>query len=311
MNRFINLAIAVLIAALVSPPARTVAAESDALASARDLYAAAEYEHALELLNRLPAEGEGGDSLRAISEYRAYCLLALGRSAEAERAIAAVVMAAPLYQPPSSSVSPRVRSAFRDVRRRLLPEIIRTKYAAAKAMFDAREFTQARDAFGVVLATLADPEVASLEGQSGLADLGTLAVGFRDLSISATPAPALAARPLPVSVATWTAATASPIAEPRLYTVDDPGVVAPAAIRQTFPPFEFRTETPRTGVLDLVIDETGAVETAVMRVSVTLQYDQLLLAATTKWRFAPATVDGSPVRYRRLVQVSVQSSSSQ
>ena len=55
-------------------------------------------------------------------------------------------MADPLYQP-SSEVSPRVRTAFSDVRRRLLPSIIPQQYAKAKAAlgdkFDVRRFHNA------------------------------------------------------------------------------------------------------------------------------------------------------------------------
>jgi len=59
-----------------------------------------------------------------IEEYRAFCLLALGRTAEAERAMEAVVAAAPSFRPTDADLSPRVRAVFSDVRRRTLPRII-------------------------------------------------------------------------------------------------------------------------------------------------------------------------------------------
>src|SRR5262245_49080613 len=95
MNRWIDVAIALVIAAIISIPAKAL----DSLTAARDLYAAAEYEDALAVLNRLQPTASAPDERRTIEQYRAYCLLALGRSADAEKAIAAVVAATPLYKP--------------------------------------------------------------------------------------------------------------------------------------------------------------------------------------------------------------------
>ena len=100
--RLIDIVLAALVAAVVSIPTRA----ADSLADARDLYAAAEYEDALALLNKLQPGEHPAEERRAIEQYRAYCLLALGRSADAEQAIAAVVNATPLYKPSGSDVSP-------------------------------------------------------------------------------------------------------------------------------------------------------------------------------------------------------------
>ena len=77
------------------------------------------------MLNDLrPAEAGGASADRkSIEQYRSLCLLALGRGSEAESAIAAVVTADPAYLPGDAEASPRVRAAFSDVRRRLLPDI--------------------------------------------------------------------------------------------------------------------------------------------------------------------------------------------
>ena len=50
---------------------------------ARELYAAAEYEDALTILNRLRQTPSKPEDVRTIDQYRAFCLLALGRAAEA------------------------------------------------------------------------------------------------------------------------------------------------------------------------------------------------------------------------------------
>src|SRR5262245_14409537 len=116
---------ALFLAAIIAP--EVVIAE-DSLSAARDLYAAAEYENALAALDRLRMGGVKADDGRAVEQYRAFCLLALGKSSEAAQAIEAVVSADPSYFPSNSDVSPRVRAAFSDVRRRLLPDVAQQKY---------------------------------------------------------------------------------------------------------------------------------------------------------------------------------------
>src|SRR5918997_434990 len=78
----------------------------ETLATARGLYSAAAYEDALQVLDRLEARSQPGDRL-AIHQYRAFCLLALGRTSEAERAIETVVSTEPSYHPSSLDASPR------------------------------------------------------------------------------------------------------------------------------------------------------------------------------------------------------------
>ena len=94
----------------------SVRAADDSIAAARDLYASAAYEDALAVLNRLRAAGQTGHDAEAVEEYRAFCLLALGRSTEAQDAIAAVVTAEPSFNPSGAEVSPRIRTAFSDDR---------------------------------------------------------------------------------------------------------------------------------------------------------------------------------------------------
>src|SRR4051794_25668598 len=103
-------------------------ADQDSLTAARELYANAAYEDALAVLSHLPPD-RPAEEARTIAQYRAFCLLALGRTGEAERAIEAVVQSAPTFRPADSDLSPRVRTAFVDVRRRMLPAIIQQQYA--------------------------------------------------------------------------------------------------------------------------------------------------------------------------------------
>ena len=66
------------------------------LTAARDLYASARYDEALAVLSGLPSDVVATDR-KSIEQYRSLCLLALGRSTEAESAIAAVITADPLF----------------------------------------------------------------------------------------------------------------------------------------------------------------------------------------------------------------------
>lgn len=275
------------------------ASAQDSLASARDLYASAAYEDALAVLNRLHTSDTRADESRVIEQYRAFCLLALGRSQEAEHAIEAVVAAEPSYHPSTADVSPRVRSAFSDVRRRMLPAIIQQQYADAKTAFDHRQFASAADGFSKVLDALADPDVGPAAAEPPLSDLHTLAVGFHDLSVQAaapppTPTPAPQAPP-----------PARPAA-PRIYELSDPDVRPPVTLTQTLPVYPTRPVPIGHGTLEIIIDEAGAVESAMMRSTVNSLYDTLALTATRGWRYKPATLNGVPVKFRKDIIITLK-----
>jgi len=277
----------------------------DSLASARDLYASAAYEDALAVLNRLHTTEQRPADGRIIEQYRAFCLLALGRGTEAEHAIEAVVSAEPTYHPSNADVSPRVRTSFSDVRRRMLPSIIQQSYAEAKASFDRREFAAAADKFGKVLDALADPDVGAAAKQPPLSDLHTLAVGFHDLAVQAsapppvpTPAPVAAPQPVTLNAAT-------PAAK-KVYTVVDTDAVPPVTINQSMPLYPTRPVPPGKGTLEIVIDESGVVESALIRASVNSLYDMLALQATRSWRYKPATVNGVPAKFRKDIIITLK-----
>ena len=277
-----------------------VAAGEDSLSAARELYASAAYEDALAVLDRLPASPRTQEETRGIDQYRALCLLALGRTAEAERSIEAVVAGDPAYRL-AADVSPRVRAAFTDVRRRMLPTLVQQKYAVAKAAFDRKEFAVAAAGFNETLLVMTDPDVEAAAGKPPLSDLRTLASGFRDLAVTAAAPPPLPASP----PAPAPAVPPAPIV-PRVYTAADANVVPPMAIRQELPAFPGQLIVPRTGLIEVVVDETGAVETARMAQPITRQYDALALAAAKNWQYRPAMMNGMPVKYRKAIQISVK-----
>jgi TonB family protein len=273
----------------------------DPVGAARELYATARYDEALAALNDLkPAEATVADR-RSIEQYRSLCLLALGRESEAEGAIAAVVTADPSYQPSETEASPRVRTAFSEVRRRLLPDIATSRYTEAKAAYDRKDYAGAVKLFRRVLSLLDDPDMGGR-----LPDLRILSSGFLDLSVAAS-APSPEPKKEPVGPAPPPAADTEAELN-RIYTTDDRNVTPPVAVRQELPrvPQGIAKQARPRGVLELVIDEMGRVIGMTMRESVHPMYDTLVLAAARDWRYQPATLQGQPVRYRKLIQVNVQ-----
>jgi len=312
MKRFlIALALAVLAAGTsvaaqssFASGAASAGRDSSSLTAARELYASARYDEALVVLNALkPRDGAASADLKTIEQYRSLCLLALGRADEAESAIAAVVTADPFFAPTESEASPRVRSAFSDVRLKLLPGIAAARYEAAKLAFDRKEGANAERMFRELVKLLEDPQM-----NGRLPDMRVLATGFLQLAIAAAappPEPKPEPKPAPTAAATPTAPAAA--VEPRVYGSDDAGVVAPVTIRQEVPnvPTAIAAMTRERGLLDITIDEQGRVVSMALRMSIHPMYDKLLMNAVRDWKYRPATMNGVPVRFRKIVQITL------
>ena len=300
-NYVAGCAIAVL--ATAAHPVTAFAAD-DSVAAARDLYASAAYDDALKMLEQLLGQSHTREEGRAIGMYRILCLVAVGRGPDAERAIEALVQQEPLYRPAMDDLSPRMRTAFTEARKRLLPGIIQQQYRDAKAAFDRQEFAAAAASFSQVLEGLADPELADAAAVPPLSDLRTLAGGFQDLSAKAAAPPP--PPPAPIVVEAPPPPPAAPVRDyRRLYMVGDDGIVPPTPIRQAFPRFAGRVLNAATGIIDVVIDATGNIESVKLRVGVDPRFDAQLIAAAERWQFKPATVDGVPVRFLKSVQINL------
>lgn len=305
------LVLAVLSAALAAP---RPAAAQDALGGARTLYAAARYDEALALLDRLRlSAAPAPDQALAVEKYRALCLLALGREEEADSAFAGVVVVDPTYLPDTREVSPSVRAFYRGVRRRMLPGIVRARYAEAKAAYDRRDYPEAAARFDTLARLLADDDM-----EPGHEDLRDLADGFAELShqkARATDPTIDASVPSPATSAVVAAAARSaPLPateaapEGTVYGPGAPGVTPPVAVREDVPPppSDARLMGRARALLEVVIDERGFVTSAVIRESIYSEYDRLLVAAAGDWRYEPARLDGAPVSYRKVVEVTVR-----
>ncbi|HXI31383.1 MAG TPA: hypothetical protein VNG89_23260, partial [Vicinamibacterales bacterium] len=120
----------------------TALVAQDPLSAARDLYASAAYEDALSALERIDG-GAPPDVARQIDEYRAFCLFALGRTRDAESVAETVIRRQPLAALDTADTSPRLERIFMDVRRRLLPSLIREQFRSARSALDRRSFDAA------------------------------------------------------------------------------------------------------------------------------------------------------------------------
>ena len=89
------------------------------------------------------------------------------------------------------------------------------------------------------------------------------------------------------------------VAPDHVYDSNDPDVVPPKILRAQMPehPIDGVASEPR-GVLELLIDQTGAVQQARLVPDSRRLQDRLMVSAAKTWRFAAARRDGQPVRYR-------------
>ena len=289
------------ILAVVALSAATGRAQEASLAAARDLYGAAEYASALKMLTTLSGADTSKADLQTIDLYRALCLLALGNTTEANKVIESMLMIDPLYRPDTTDLPPRVRTAFTDARKRMLPALVQQRYLVARAAFEAKNYAAAAVGFQVVLSGLADPDLVIASAQPPLSDLKVLASGFHELASKATPpveppveAPPPVAPPVPERPA-----------GPAIYGPEDVNVVPPRTIRQTVPPFPGRVLLAGSSAMDIIINENGTVDSVTIVTSLNAQYDRMAMNAARNWQYKPATLNGTPVKYRKRLQLTV------
>jgi TonB family protein len=249
----------------------------------KSLYAAAEYDKALEAVAPL-------DTVEA-QQYKALCLLALGRQADANTAIEALVTASPTFVPSSEDAPPRFVELVTKVRQKLLPGLARRAFADGRERYTAKETDEALKRFTLVLTLLSDPAFTDSNTKQ---DLETLAKGFIDLARAAAPPvkPAPVAEPIPAGAA---APAPTPTAAPK--------VTVPVALVQTVPPMPLDIAARAGGrlVLVVLIDAAGKVTEATVKESVHPRYDRMVTQATRDWRYTPATRDGVPIPSEQIV----------
>jgi TonB family protein len=311
----------------------------DPLSVAKDLYASAAYEDALSALARI--KDAGPDLAQQVDQYRAFSLFALGRTAEAESVFETVIRRDPMVKPSSQDASPRIAALFAQVRNRLLPDLVRDGYRAARETMEKGDLAGAVPQLQQVKSLLAELKAAGASNDA-LADMDVLVDGFLDLArnservtaeaAAAAKKEAAAAKTEAAAAKTEAAAAAPPPAAPAsaapvanaagapsivnqtpiVYSANDTDVVAPVTLRQQMPTIPYSlarsmTNSTGAGVLEVTIDERGRVEQAIMREPVNSFFDSVVIAAARSWQFKPAMKGGEPVKYLKRIGVSVAS----
>ena len=287
------------------------------LTAAKALYAAASYEEALAALGK--GDGEDGTAVGQIEQYRALCLLALGRTNEARQALEHLVAVQPRYTITDADVSPRIVSMLHEVRKQMLPSTAKDLYAKAKTSFESKQYASASAQFKDMFAILGDPDMP--EQTAGLNDMKMLAEGFlalADAQVAAAPAakPAAPTGPAANSTSPTSVTTPAPVPAPpppveanalKIYSAVDKNVVGPAEIERRMPAWTpanpADAKNQHVGVVGIVINEQGKVESAALQKSVAASYDADLLQAAKSWQFRPAKLNGQPVKYWKSYEI--------
>lgn len=271
------------------------AAAQDLLSDAKALYDEAAYEEALKALDRISAV----DTVPEVHQYRALCLVALGRTDAAERAIALVVAGDPFFTPNPDEVSPRVVSMFASARNKQLPQLVRRRFAEATGHFKNGERAEAAARIDDVLKLLDD---STVRDNADLEDLRLVATAFVEL-VRVRPAPPLeASRVEPVAAP---APSALPIAA--YSAAPKPLIEPPIAIQQTLPhwtpPDAITARQSFSGAIKLFIDSDGKVVAATKVRPTHAAYDKMVLDAARGWLYRPATLNGKPVSSETTVEI--------
>ena len=268
--------------AAVPPAGAQDSPQAVSLQVVKDLYASAAYEEALTAVAKLGADAPNMEA----DEYRVFCLVALGRLDEAEKAVETVLTARPEYHTSSAEASPRIQALFTKVRRRIGPALVKRMYQQAKSAMDKKEREEAVAQFEAMLRIANDPDVRD---EPSIAELKELGTGFLELSRAmskpAAPAAAAVAAPAPPAV-----------------------IVPPVVLRQDLPawvPDPLSRSREFHGSVRVQISAEGRVIDAEMTKSVHPAYDQLILRAARNWLYEPARKDGVPIPSEKTVQIAV------
>ncbi|MGH9370936.1 MAG: energy transducer TonB [Vicinamibacterales bacterium] len=274
-----------------------VAAAQNALEEAKAQYAAAAYEEALSTLTR--ASNVPAGNRAEVEQYRAFCLIALGRMDDAERAVAALVEADPKYAPSPSIASPRVLLLVAEFRKKELPALARRLLDAGRKAFQAKDFAGAQENLNLLLQILDDD---AMKGRPGSEDLRVLAEGFVTLASAKATAPAAPAvpsapAPAPPPASDAPVVQADTVTEPVPLVQEAPTWVPPNAIAGS---------REYTGAIRIRIGADGQVMSATIEKATYPSYDARLLQASRQWTYKPATRNGEPVESERVIPIQLR-----
>jgi hypothetical protein len=276
---------------VAAPVLLPAAAPQDALEEAKTQYSAAEYEAALSTLTRA-AEVRPVNRVE-LEQYRAFWLIALGRPADAERAIAALVSADPMYVPSESVASPKVLTLVSEMRRKELPAVARQLLDDGRVAFKEKDFVEAQQHFDLLREVLEDP---AMKGRPESEDLRMLADGFAALTVAvAAPAPA----PAPA------AAAAAPAPAPVQADTVTEAVALEQEVPVWIPPNPIAGSREYSGAIKVLIGADGRVKSTTIERPTHPSYDARLVHMSRQWLYKPATRNGEAVESERVIAVKL------
>jgi tetratricopeptide (TPR) repeat protein len=313
-QRALGIPVHVWCAVVVVLCAATVSAQ-EPLTKAKALYDAARYEEALTVLAPVH-EPEA-------QQYRALCMLALGRAQDASGEVDSLIASAPTFEPSAEDVPPRFVSLVSETKKRLLPSIARKTFAEAREQFKSGDRAEALKKFELVV-TLAS--VGAFKDTSDADDLRTLASGFIELARASAPIRPAPTTPVPapespkVAEATPAAppvSTPAAAKAPAKATSPLPSATAlqassdvsqPVAVRQTIPaiPSSISGQGSPTASVKVEIGTDGHVVNASMQKSAHPLYDRLVLQFAREWLYTPAMLNGRPVPSEKVVTIQLR-----
>jgi hypothetical protein len=86
----------------------------------------------------------------------------------------------------------------------------------------------------------------------------------------------------------------------RIYSVADPGIEPPSMLYPSLPPAIFGGKGAINS-MEVIVSEDGTVERVRLISSPQRMTDMMLLSGAKTWKFAPASANGEPVRYKMVV----------
>jgi TonB family protein len=264
------------------------AVAQDALQTVKDLYASAAYEDALTAVGKLGAIAPSIET----AQYRVFCLVALGRMVEADRAVETLLTAEPEYHPDPAQASPRILALFSQVRHRIGPGLVKRAYQQGRVAMNRQDRDEAIEQFEAMLRLADDVDVRD---DAMVTDLKELGSGFLTLSraLPSQPQPAASGSSAPTTAKASRAAVITP----------------PTIIQQKLPPWIANPVNKRAtefrGAIRVQISAEGKVVSAEIVRSIHPAYDAVLLRAARGWSYEPGRKDGVPIAMEKTVDIVV------
>jgi TonB family protein len=276
------------------------ASAQEPLTKAKALYDAAAYEEALTLLSSV--------DIPEAQQYKALCMLALGRAQDATGAVELLVSSSPTFEPSAEDVPPRFVTLVSEAKKRLLPGIARKAFNEAREQFKTGDREAAVKQFDLVVTLTESP---GFKDSTDAEDLRTLASGFIELANATASqsarADANAPAPAPANTAAPALAPETP-APAETSTAQPAEVIQPVVIRQTIPPVPSGISglgSP-TASVKVEIGADGKVVNATMQQPSHPLYDRQVLQAAREWLYSPALLNGRPVPSEKVVTIQLR-----